>query len=882
MSSINSVSGSSTSSIYGNRNIFSGLASGLDTESMIENSISGYKQKINSLIQKQTKLTWKQDAYRNITDQIIDITKKYTSYTSKTNLSSNAFFNNAVNTTGSGKNADKIAASGRTSSQVTVNGVRQLASAAKYKINAGKIMNAADSTLVDAPRGAALNAGGIDWSGKMETSNMAGSLTLTYGNRKIDLSFTTSDVYKDADSLLQGIKDKLSEAYISVNGNNVTADKRIDVKLENGKIVFSDAANAGNSVYISGVSGTIEDTLGIKKGADDGKSFTVPSDKELYNETPLAKFMSEKKVSVSFNGTTKNVSFGDLSEITVGDKKKKLEELDFSKEEDQKAFTEQVATNLNESLRKAFGDGAVEAGVNKREVTDEDGNKKTLYGLSFNIGDAYKENSTLSVSSDYNKELGFGEGGISNYLNTKSTLEELFGKTLEDGNFKKAVSKDIADGKELTEHKDAEGNIDYYLDSKQNHVDKDGNLLDKDGNYLYKMEINGTVVGNFSKKNTLNDVIEAVNASDAGVSINFSKLSNSLVFTGTQSGSGSKIDIREGSLAAAMFGATTDKNGRLYSDIGSNENTFEGAAYTMGSDAVLNVTVNGENLDLVRSSNEIDIDGLTLTLKDTFNDGDDVNFKTGENVNDVVELTSKADADSIIETIKTFVEDVNKLLKDTHDAYSTEPLGIKKNSRSYEPLTEDDKEGMSDSEIERYEEKAKTGLLFGDSNLSSLYSKLRSAITPGGELGATLRHIGISTTYEDGVTSLSIDEDKLRSALDTDPDQVRDAFTKSIDAGSSSNGLMASLKKTMDTYASTSITSPGILVRQAGTRKSALSLSDNLVQDQINNLDDQIDRWQDKMSDKIDYYTRQFTALEQLMSQMNSQSSMLSGMMGGY
>ncbi len=874
MASVSGVSGSS--SIYGNRNIFTGLASGLDTESMIENSISGYEEKINSLIQKQTKLTWQQDAYRSITDKMIGLTQKYTSYTSKTNLASNTFFNNAVKTTGSGVNADKISATGRTTSKVTINGVSQLASAAAYKVDGASLMGSNGS--------AAVNGGAIDWNGSVETSNMSGSLELTYGTRTISLSFGTLDVYHNEQELLEGIRDKLSKEYMSSNGETVTADKRIDVQLEDGKIVFSDGANAGNSVYISRASGNIEKTLGIKPGKDDGKSLTIPSRLHaLWTENPMTEYMSGKNITVSFNGTSKNINIGDLTEITVdenGNKlatPKKLSDLgNLSTEKNQKILTQQAAANLNESLKKAFGDGAVTAKVNTIP-----GENRDTYGLSFEIGDTYKENSTLSVTSDYNDNLGFGSG-LTNYLNTKSDLGTLLGDKLDDTNLKAATSSSWTGRGWKKGEAPVEKDGKYY-DAAGNRVNKNnGELLDdstdKDTeDKLYALEINGTVVGNFSKNSTLDEVMEAINSSsDAGVTVNHSKLSNSVIFSSTNTGSGSTVAIKEGGLAAALFGATARDDGSIVG----------GKGYTMGTDAKLSVNINGENLDMVRASNDIDIDGLTVTLKGTFNQdikaADVNNDANNVSVDGAVELTSKADADTIIEAIKTFVEDINVIMKETHDAFATLPNKKPNKRDGYDPLTEDEKDGMSESEIERYEEKAKQGILFGDSTLSSLYSRLRSAITPGGDVGATLRHIGISTTYEDGITTLSIDEDKLRTALDNDPDQVRDAFAQTVEGGAKSNGLMANLKKTLDAYSSTSIASPGILVRMAGTVKSALSLNDNTIQDQIDNLDNQIDRWQDKMSDKIDYYTRQFTALEQLMSQMNNQSSMLSGLMGGY
>ena len=97
MASISSLMGSSSSSsIYGSRNsnIISGLASGLDTESMIEGMLEGYKQKITGLQQDRQSLLWQQQAYQSISDKLVEFSRKYMSYTSSTNLLSSSFFNN--------------------------------------------------------------------------------------------------------------------------------------------------------------------------------------------------------------------------------------------------------------------------------------------------------------------------------------------------------------------------------------------------------------------------------------------------------------------------------------------------------------------------------------------------------------------------------------------------------------------------------------------------------------------------------------------------------------------------------------------------------------------------------------------------------------------
>ena len=103
MASINGVSGNNMmSSLYNSRNIVSGLASGLDTEGMIEGLVQGYQQKINGLNQKVTKIGWQQEAYRSIIDKMVAFTNNYTSFRSSTKLLSSRFINNAMKVVTSG------------------------------------------------------------------------------------------------------------------------------------------------------------------------------------------------------------------------------------------------------------------------------------------------------------------------------------------------------------------------------------------------------------------------------------------------------------------------------------------------------------------------------------------------------------------------------------------------------------------------------------------------------------------------------------------------------------------------------------------------------------------------------------------------------------
>ena len=128
MASIGGISGSSgISGLYNSANIISGLASGMDTEGMIESLVQSYQNKILSLNNKATKIQWKQDSYRSIINKLVAFSSNYTSYTSPTNLMSSAFFRSAVKVAAQGENGEKVTASGRTDSDIAIKSISQLA-----------------------------------------------------------------------------------------------------------------------------------------------------------------------------------------------------------------------------------------------------------------------------------------------------------------------------------------------------------------------------------------------------------------------------------------------------------------------------------------------------------------------------------------------------------------------------------------------------------------------------------------------------------------------------------------------------------------------------------------------------------------------------------
>lgn len=829
MASISSLmSSGSSSSIYGSRNsnIISGLASGMDTEAMIEGMVQGYQQKITQLGQDRTMLQWQQSAYQSISDKLVEFSRKYMSYNSPaTNLFSASFFNNAILTSANGTYADLVSATGKSSSTIVLNAVAQLAEAARYTHDASGL----DTSL---GKGEPVKLGE-----KQPLSTMSGSLTLEYGNKKVTLDFGELELFNKADGTLDtakfqtALQDKLKEQKITTSsGDQVSADTLIDVKVDsNGTVTLSDKKGAGNNVHFSGATGDLKNLV-TSADAEGTSSFTLSTTEKVVKEDATkAEYLSGKSFTVTLNGQTKTFTLG---------------EIDPSKGN----LHEQVKQNLQEGLDKAFGKGKITVDM------DTTGPGERSFSFSVSNGDTFR------ITSPVGEVLGLGENGVTSYVDTGKTLGDLLGRTSDGAGLNGLTGGELAKAiGDVTEIKDKDGKVTSRVDSEGNTVDEQGYRLDKDGKRFqeYELTVNGVSIGKYNKDTALETVLNDINSNtEAGVSVSFSKTTNQFVFTAKETGAGRRVEIG-GELGERLFGKVdvTDKD-----------------HYTAGQDAKFTATINGQKMEFSRSSNTFDLDGMSITLNGTFE------VKDGETP---VTFSSKTDTDKIIDVVKTMVEDYNAIVSEVKKAYSDMPLE-KSNGSRYKPLTDEDKADMTESEIKAYEEKAKTGILFMDRDLSSLYSALRSAVAPGGSDGSFLRSIGIKTSYEDGLTTLSLDENALREALEQNPDQVKDAFTKSKENGAASDGLMASIQKVTDRYAATTGATKGILIEKAGSKYSPSAALNNTLLEQMKDIDKQVDKWQAKMSDKVDYYTNKFTQLEMLIAQMNSQSSSLAGMMGGY
>lgn len=359
---------------------------------------------------------------------------------------------------------------------------------------------------------------------------------------------------------------------------------------------------------------------------------------------------------------------------------------------------------------------------------------------------------------------------------------------------------------------------------------KDSFATSLSGSGTYSFSINGENFS-FDSSASLSSVMSKINSSDAGVTITYSSVTDRFTMTAKSSGAGDNIQI-------------SDKSGNLMSALGLTESS--GAVSTAGVNAIL--SVNGQTI--IRSSNTFEVDGAKLTLNNTSEEA--------------INIIMTSDASSLKDTIKTFVEDYNAMVDLMNG------LVKEKTYSDYEPLSDEQKEEMSESEIKSWEEKSKSGILKGDSLLRSISSKLHSVMTGLSVNGFSLYSMGITSAGYTENGKLQIDEAKLQTALETRGSEIRELFTSTDGIGNKLNDVINGATKTSGVKGSR-----GSLVEAAGVANTT-SATENGIYDQIERSNKTLKTLQTRLTAEERRLWNKFTAMESAINSLNTQGSIIS------
>ena len=802
---------SSTSSSLGNTALrgFGGLASGIDRDALIEQMTARTTSKITAKKQAMTKLEWKRDAYRSISNKIIDLQDNYLSYSATKSLKNSDFFaKNQVSVQGDPDYTKYISATGNadTASRVSVLGVNKLATSA---------------TLISGEKktDSAITLGGISESDftnkKVKTSNLSGT-KLTFGTYSItDKKFTTEatftfptsyekkvdggktetvtiDYTASSDKIVEQLnealdsqgflgKDGKSGIKFTLNGDQIQISQTDSITDKGKSCVIRETSSALKSLgFNSGKMNQddIDNGISLKEFNDHTSSFEAAA----ITKQSLSGYLKGKSISVSYGGQTKNIELiGDKEEIT-----------------NFKDFTD----SLQNKLDKAFGSEKVTVG------------KDSNGSLTFTAKD---NKQTLQISAD-SKEL-------QNALGITSTQ-----------------SNKISTGSSLWENRGKLGLGKYNTKEELNKA-------------LENFTVNGAKIEGITAETTVSGLLTAINNNkDAGVTATYLGSANKFVLSSNEKGEGRTISL------GADPKDTTDAANLIFGGDGKESHD--------GTDGEMSILYNGVKTTITSSSNTFSIDGLDIRATNTFNTGS----ATAEGG---VSFTASADTEKVTETVKKFIEAYNAMIDEVRTQATTKP------DSNYKPLTDDQKNEMNENSIKNWEDKAKEGILYNSSALKDLDNATQgifSSMMINGVSYDDLEKIGIS--FSDDYTAggkIVFDEEKFKTAMDSDPEKVSDLFT-------GTHGIVNTIDSTLSTYAtryaSRNGNSYGVLIEEAGSEKLSLTLTNNSIYKELKDMQETITNLQSQLSTEQDRYISQFTQMERLINQMNSQSSYLSQLGG--
>lgn len=375
------------------------------------------------------------------------------------------------------------------------------------------------------------------------------------------------------------------------------------------------------------------------------------------------------------------------------------------------------------------------------------------------------------------------------------------------------------------------------------------------------LHVNSTEI-EITKDMTLQDLMSKIEK-EAGVKVTYLSSTDKVTISSLDQGAGSSIS----------FGKSGgDANAQAFMNLFKLAGNADGTSRAQGKDAIMTLKYNdtGETIEVRRNSNTVKIDDLEFSLTGKFGYTDagvlDPNVEA-------VTFSAKASADETTKAVKEMIDAFNEILSLVNTTVNEKQSA----SDKYEPLTDQQKEEMTESQITAWEKKAKVGILYNDTELRGLASALRFVVPSGADRQA-LADIGISVSSDYGDNGkLVFDETKFKKAMETNPDKVKEliaGFTS--DGTKTSNGLMNNIQNVMDQYAKTTGATKGILIQRAGSTKAPLSVTQNSMQKQIENIQKVIEQLQDRLESEQSRYISQFTRLETVISNMNAQSSWLS------
>jgi flagellar hook-associated protein 2 len=904
-----------------------GLTSGLDTESIISALVSSYNYKTNKYKKAQTKLSWKQDAWKTLNTKIYSL---YTSldglrfsknYNLKTTTSSDTTkatvttTNNAVNGTQK-LNILQVAQAGYLTGGKLASGTTESTTLAElgYTGGDGTIdVNLGDGTkksisvsqgttvqqVINSLKDAGVNASYDENNKRIYVSSKetgtANDFTLTGANvdgssalAKLGLCVGSSSTTATYESYTK---------YITSDGKTVAENVKSGVEAYAQALAATETAKAQNANLSAAYS--YATAYSAMQDALTGSSLSGAQQEEL--KTLLAMTATERVNSVmgaDGNVYTKTKTQDDGSIIYEKDGKY-IQAVTTAKDDGNNVYT-----------KNADGDYVDTNGLVYKATSEKDANGNKYYVYTAADGQQAKlamMDETTTYYETTTNEVGTGlykytaDDGTTYSPNDDGTFAGSDGKTYklsDDGTtmqeYDKTKGELVTDGKSATVGAGTEvTNTEYVKGAEVSGVDKSSDRLTalKEASGLSKEEIE-TLTSNISKVNSFEAVSDTVlDETDSYTRANIVASIKAAYASGGATAVTTEVNTYADVIAAnnttISDGEKTMEENSALADLAKMDNTTQ--EYQDAVDAfVAKVNDAKTNMDYLNANSNSDaskIDGkdAKIVLNDIEYTGSSNQFSinglmitaqavTGTGDANAITITTQSDVQGMYDKIKDFLTQYNSLINEITSLYNAD------SAKGYEPLTDEEKDAMSDTEVEKWEDKIKASLLRRDDSLESIMNTMTSAMSKGYEINGKkyyLSTFGIKTLgylnaaeneqnayHIDGDeddASVSGNSDKLMAALTEDPDSVIE-FMQQL-----TNGLYESVGKKMQTSTLSSV------YKVYNDKEMASEYSD---------YTDLIKKWEQKLQDQEDYYYNKFSAMETALSKLQSQTSSMSNLFG--
>lgn len=848
-----------------------GLVSGLDVDELVKKLMQAERAPLDKLEQQKQTYEWTRDAYRNVNTKI----QTFDTYIAD-NLILKSF--NTKTATSSNSSLVDATATGSASGTLTIEGVSQLATAARSV--GGQVNAIGTTTLGDlfANSGIAVDQNYIEIRAIQKDGTLATKAT------RIDFTedMTINDFVSNINRSNAGVSAVFENGRLSITAKN-TGDVKggAEIVVDSGQAVFeafqfADSTNladngknaifqvngiaterASNTFTISGYNITLKDTFNSVQTIAEKY---IASQKELelaninftnkqnqYNAAKDAYYGAGAIDTPSYTDAHNNTyvaAFGNTLNISEQGTFNKLGSAFWRSLSDEEiAFISANASNLKAAIDssdysnlKALSDDKIET---LSELSEEEIKKFQLhanyqvYGTKLKNFDEATILAIQNFSYDSDDDIATIHEKIDNYSGFNDEVKEVL-KSLSKENLTKllATSPDTLEiYQQKAEADDLKAKYNTLGDSFLNSLSP--TAIATISNIDFSQENWSSSVTDETLRNELEKLtenqIKALDGLSAAQLTNFKSLAEQNVARNNYVKANTELNAAQTRLTTA-------------------QHTFD------------NAKVDAENAGIL-------------------NDDDSVNptvVESAPTANPVM-LTSTTNVDEIIEKIKDFVK--------TYNGFKTELNNLIKETknRDYPPLTEAQREEMDEKAIELWEQKAKSGLLRNDSIIREGLSKIRALVYESNPAVSntkfnTLFSIGITTTksYNDGGL-LEIDETKLRAALEEDPDAVTTLFTNP--SGKKDDTVIVNgEQKQADTrgylYKLREAMSDVKLKIEKKAGRTTMTENQYSLGKSLQDLAKRIDSWKAKLEKIETRYWKQFTALEQAVNKANAQSSL--------